>query len=482
MKIALGVTGGIAAYKAAEILRLLQDRGLKVQVIMTRAAQEFVRPLTFAALSGEKVITGMFARESGEPNVESAIEHIAVAEQIDALLVAPATADILAKFAHGVADDFLSTLFLATTAPVVVAPAMNVNMWNHAATQANLATLRSRGVRVVEPGSGYLACGMTGAGRLAANEAIVAAVLETLGVSQDFAGETVLITAGPTREAIDPVRYISNRSSGKMGYALAEAALRRGARVLLVSGPTALKPPDAAEVRTSARTCTSETATGRPSLVTTLVPARHGVCASAPSGCGPSERIGNASAAPIATTVEPSAPRMKRRRVSTPPRRRSLRRLLARGRRRERLTRLRVRLVGQEMMRPHDEAGAQRSEGECEQHALGLGLPAPPVHDGQADRGGRGAEEQQPDHRLRRRRARLARGHVRVPISRSTTSSAPNPSTMATAPSASGPACHSGRPPRSFGWSRSRTYATTSSSWRLVIAASPKAGIASGPT
>jgi phosphopantothenoylcysteine decarboxylase/phosphopantothenate--cysteine ligase len=248
MRIALGVSGGIAAYKAAEILRLLQDRGVKVQVVMTRAAQEFVRPLTFAALSGEKVITDMFAREGGEPNVESAIEHIAVAERIDALLVAPATADILAKFAHGIADDFLSTLFLATRAPVIVAPAMNVNMWNNAATQANLATLRSRGVRIVEPGSGYLACGMVGPGRLAENEAIVAATLEALGAVQDFAGQTVLITAGPTREAIDPVRYISNRSSGKMGYALAEAALRRGARVLLVSGPTALKPPDGVEV------------------------------------------------------------------------------------------------------------------------------------------------------------------------------------------------------------------------------------------
>ena len=247
MRIALGVSGGIAAYKAAEVLRLLQDRGLKAQVIMTRAAQEFVRPLTFAALSGEKVITDMFAREGGEPNVESAIEHIAVAERIDALLVAPATADILAKFAHGISDDFLSTLFLATRAPVIVAPAMNVNMWSNPATQDNLVTLRARGVRVVAPGSGYLACGMVGPGRLAENEAIVAATLEALGAAQDFAGQTVLITAGPTREAIDPVRYFSNRSSGKMGYALAQAAIRRGARVLLVSGPTSLKPPDGAE-------------------------------------------------------------------------------------------------------------------------------------------------------------------------------------------------------------------------------------------
>lgn len=249
MKIALGVTGGIAAYKAAEIVRLLQDRGIRVQVVMSRSAQEFVRPLTFAALSGEKVITGMFSSgEEHEPNIDSAIEHIAVAQAIDALLVAPATADVLAHFAQGIATDFLTTLYLATTAPVVVAPAMNVNMWSHPATQANLEILRQRGVRIVEPGSGYLACGMTGAGRLAENETIVAAVLQALGASQDLEGETVLITAGPTREKIDPVRYLTNRSSGRMGYALAEAALRRGARVILVSGPSTLTPPGAAEV------------------------------------------------------------------------------------------------------------------------------------------------------------------------------------------------------------------------------------------
>ncbi|HET6845127.1 MAG TPA: bifunctional phosphopantothenoylcysteine decarboxylase/phosphopantothenate--cysteine ligase CoaBC [Candidatus Angelobacter sp.] len=247
MKIALGVSGGIAAYKAAELVRLLQDRGMRVQVVMTRAAQEFVRPLTFAALSGEKVITDLFGAGSEEPNIDSAVEHIAVAQSIDALVVAPATADIIAKFAHGEATDFLTTLFLATTAPVVIAPAMNVNMWENAATQANIQTLRERGLRVVEPDNGYLACGMTGAGRLANNETIVRAVMETLGASQDLAGETVLVTAGPTREPIDPVRYIGNRSSGKMGYALAEAALRRGAKVILISGPTALKPPSAAE-------------------------------------------------------------------------------------------------------------------------------------------------------------------------------------------------------------------------------------------
>jgi phosphopantothenoylcysteine decarboxylase/phosphopantothenate--cysteine ligase len=248
MKVVLGVSGGIAAYKSAEIVRLLQERGIRVQVVMTQAAQEFIRPLTFAALSGEKVITDMFAATTETPNIDSAVEHIAIAQSADALLVALATADVLAKFAQGIANDFLTTLYLATTAPVVVAPAMNVNMWNHAATQANVETLKKRGVRVVEPGTGYLACGMTGPGRLAENDAIVAATLEALGASQELTGETVLITAGPTREKIDPVRYLTNRSSGRMGYALAEAALRRGARVLLVSGPTALTPPGAAEV------------------------------------------------------------------------------------------------------------------------------------------------------------------------------------------------------------------------------------------
>jgi phosphopantothenoylcysteine decarboxylase / phosphopantothenate---cysteine ligase len=243
MKVALGVTGGIAAYKAAELVRLLQDRGLRVQVIMTRAAQEFVRPLTFAALSGEKVITDLFGAGAEEPNIDSAVEHIAVAQAIDALVVAPATADVIAKFAHGEANDFLTTLFLAATAPVVVAPAMNVNMWDHPATKANIETLKRRGVNVVDPDSGYLACGMVGAGRLAANDKIVDATLRSLNAIPDLAGETVLITAGGTREPIDPVRYIGNRSSGRMGYALAEAALRRGAKVILVSGPSALKPP-----------------------------------------------------------------------------------------------------------------------------------------------------------------------------------------------------------------------------------------------
>src|SRR5689334_4333500 len=208
MKIALGVSGGIAAYKAAEIVRLLQEHDVRVQVIMTEAAQEFVRPLTFAALSGEKVITGMFGYPTEQPNLDSAIEHISVAQSIDGLLVAPATADVIAKFAQGIANDFLSTLYLATKAPVIVAPAMNVNMWEHPATQANLQILRGRGVLIIAPGSGYLACGMVGAGRLADPEHIVAATLGHLGLTQDLAGETVLITAGPTLEPIDPVRFL----------------------------------------------------------------------------------------------------------------------------------------------------------------------------------------------------------------------------------------------------------------------------------
>jgi phosphopantothenoylcysteine decarboxylase/phosphopantothenate--cysteine ligase len=248
MKIALGVTGGVAAYKAAELVRRLQQENLDVQVVMTRSAQEFVTPLTFAALTGKKVITEMFgSQESAPANVESAIEHIAVAQRIDLLLVAPATADILGKFAHGIADDFLSTLYLATKAPVAVAPAMNVNMWEHPATQENLATLRARGVHVIDPDEGYLACGMTGSGRLAATETIVRRVRDVLGLRRDLEGQTILITAGPTREDIDPVRFLTNRSSGKMGYALAEAALRRGARTILVSGPTDLSVPEGAE-------------------------------------------------------------------------------------------------------------------------------------------------------------------------------------------------------------------------------------------
>jgi phosphopantothenoylcysteine decarboxylase/phosphopantothenate--cysteine ligase len=243
MKIALGVTGGVAAYKAAELVRRLQQEKLDVQVVMTRSAQEFITPLTFAALTGQKVITDMFGA-AAPANVESAIEHIAVAQRIDLLLVGPATADILGKFANGIAEDFLSTLYLATKAPVIVAPAMNVNMWDHPATQRNLAILRERGVHVVDPDEGYLACGMVGSGRLAATETIAKKVCDVLGLRHDLAGQTILVTAGPTCEDIDPVRFLTNRSSGKMGYALAEAANRRGARVVLVSGPTDLKIPD----------------------------------------------------------------------------------------------------------------------------------------------------------------------------------------------------------------------------------------------
>jgi phosphopantothenoylcysteine decarboxylase / phosphopantothenate---cysteine ligase len=245
MRIALGVTGGVAAYKAAELVRRLQKEKLDVQVIMTRSAQEFITPLTFAALTGQKVITEMFGKEANATaNVESAIEHIAVAQRIDLLVVAPATADILAKFAQGIADDFLTTLYLATKAPVVVAPAMNVNMWENAATQQNISTLKSRGVYVVDPDEGYLACGMTGAGRLAGIETIAREVCKVLGLRHDLENETILITAGPTCEDLDPVRYLTNRSSGKMGYALATAAQRRGARVILVSGPTDLPAPE----------------------------------------------------------------------------------------------------------------------------------------------------------------------------------------------------------------------------------------------
>ena len=247
--ILVGVTGGVAAYKAAELVRALQQRGAEVRVAMTRGAQEFIQPLTFSSITGHQTITTMWA-EGTEPSTglddEGQIEHISVAQWADAIVIAPATAHFLAKLAHGLADDFLSTTLLAATAPVVVAPAMNVNMWNHAATQANLRTLRDRGVTIVEPGSGYLACGMVGSGRLAEIEAIAEAAMKAASApprEQDLLGETILITAGGTREAIDPVRFLGNRSSGKMGYALAEAAQRRGARVILISAPTALTPP-----------------------------------------------------------------------------------------------------------------------------------------------------------------------------------------------------------------------------------------------
>lgn len=255
MRIVLGVTGGIAAYKAAELVRSLIRDSHEVQVVMTRAAEEFIRPLTFASLTGRKVVTDLFSSSSPEATLSSSIEHIGLAQEHDLLLVAPATANALAKFAHGIADDFLSTLYLAFGGPVVLAPAMNNVMWEHAATQANLDILRRRGHVVVDPDEGFLACGTYGAGRLAENEKILAAVARLSDRVTDLAGETILVTAGPTQEPLDPVRYLSNRSSGRMGYALAEAALARGARVILVSGPVSLKPPGSAEfvaVRTAA--------------------------------------------------------------------------------------------------------------------------------------------------------------------------------------------------------------------------------------
>lgn len=242
--IALGVGGGIAAYKAAELARLLMERGCAVETVMTAAAQEFVQPLTFAALTGRKVITSMFGGRSGEEVLASSVEHIAVAQRNRLLVVAPATANLLAAFAQGLAGDFLTTLYLAFQGKVVVCPAMNTAMWEHPATQENLATLRRRGVLVMEPAAGELACGTVGVGRLPEPRRIADFVMRVLEDRHDLEGETVLVTAGPTREPLDPVRFISNRSSGKMGYAIAEAAAARGARVLLVSGPVALEPPD----------------------------------------------------------------------------------------------------------------------------------------------------------------------------------------------------------------------------------------------
>jgi phosphopantothenoylcysteine decarboxylase / phosphopantothenate---cysteine ligase len=256
-RVTVGVCGGVAAYKAAELVRELQQHGIDVHVVMTRAAEEFVRPLTFSSLTGHKVITSLWNGDEGNSpsglDDQGQIEHIAEAQAAGTLVIAPATAHVLAKMAQGLADDFLTTMYLATTAPVIVAPAMNVNMWNHPATRANVKLLRERGITIVEPDSGYLACGMTGSGRLASVEVIAQAVFAALagkqvghlkpGRKKDMAGETVLVTAGGTREAIDPVRFLGNRSSGKMGYAIAEAAYRRGAQVVLVSAPTSLSPP-----------------------------------------------------------------------------------------------------------------------------------------------------------------------------------------------------------------------------------------------
>jgi phosphopantothenoylcysteine decarboxylase/phosphopantothenate--cysteine ligase len=241
--IALGVCGGIGAYKAVEIARGLQKRGHDVTAIMTRSAQRFVGTVTFEAITRRRVITDQFAEGA---NAE--IEHIALATEADLLLVAPATANIIGKFAHGVADDFLTSLYLASRAPILMAPAMNTNMFEHEAVRANMATLRARGIRFVEPGEGYLACGWIGKGRLAEPDDVIAAADAMLRSNDTLAGRFVIVTAGPTYEDIDDVRFIGNRSSGRMGYALAAEAARRGARVLLVSGPSALAAPPGVEV------------------------------------------------------------------------------------------------------------------------------------------------------------------------------------------------------------------------------------------
>jgi phosphopantothenoylcysteine decarboxylase/phosphopantothenate--cysteine ligase len=239
--VALGVTGGIGAYKAVEVARLLQRRGHRVQAVMTRAATRFVQPLTFEAITGQPVLTSQFTR-----GLNATIEHIALASSIDLLLVAPATANVIARFASGLADDFLSTLHLATRAPVLIAPAMNSQMWTHPAVQANLRTLTARGVRFVDPGEGYLACGWVGPGRLAEPDAIVSAAEALLGRTRSLAGRRVLVTAGPTIEDLDPARFLGNRSSGRMGFAIARDAAARGAAVVLVAGPTAVDPPPVA--------------------------------------------------------------------------------------------------------------------------------------------------------------------------------------------------------------------------------------------
>jgi len=241
--VALGVTGGIGAYKAVEIARLLQQRGHDVVAIMTRAAQNFVGPVTFEAITRRPVITSQWKR-----GANADIEHIALATDIGLLLIAPATANVIGKMAAGVADDFLTSLYLATRAPVMLAPAMNTNMWEHPAVRRNLEILGERGVRVVEPGVGFLACGWEGKGRLAEPEEVAAAADAVLRPAGTLSGRHVLVTAGPTYEDLDPVRYIGNRSSGKMGFAVAAEAMKRGAEVTLVAGPTSLNPPEVAEI------------------------------------------------------------------------------------------------------------------------------------------------------------------------------------------------------------------------------------------
>jgi phosphopantothenoylcysteine decarboxylase/phosphopantothenate--cysteine ligase len=241
--VALGVTGGIGAYKAVEIARLLQKRGHDVQAVMTRGARRFVGPLTFEAITRRPVVTGQFS-----PGLNADIEHIALASSLNLLLIAPATANIIGKLAHGIADDFLSSLYLATRAPVLIAPAMNTHMWEHAAVRANVEALGARGVRFVDPAAGYLACGWTGQGRLAEPPEIAEAAAALLRPRTTLAGRRVLVTAGPTVEDLDPVRFIGNRSSGRMGFALAAEAQARGAEVVLIAGPTSIQPPPAGEI------------------------------------------------------------------------------------------------------------------------------------------------------------------------------------------------------------------------------------------
>lgn len=248
MKVLLGVSGGIACYKAVELVRVLQERGAEVQVVMTKAAEQFVTPLTFSSITGKRVLTTLWNDYQPEEAAGS-IEHMVVAQNIDVFVIAPATANVIAKLAHGMTSDYLTTVALATKAPLIVAPAMNVNMWQHPATQANVEVLQRRGVRIVPPESGYLACGMQGGGRLAQIELIADAVTDTATPPQDLTGEIVLITAGGTREPIDPVRYLGNRSSGKMGHALAEVASNRGAKVILVTASPLPVPPQIHTVR-----------------------------------------------------------------------------------------------------------------------------------------------------------------------------------------------------------------------------------------
>jgi phosphopantothenoylcysteine decarboxylase/phosphopantothenate--cysteine ligase len=243
MLIALGVTGGIGAYKAVEVARGLQKAGHDVVAVMTRSARKFVGPLTFEAITRRRVITDQFA-----PGVNADIEHIAIASDIDLLLVAPATANVIGKFANGIADDFLTSLYLATRAPVLIAPAMNTHMFDHPSVRENIDRLMSRGVQFVDPGSGYLACGWIGKGRLAEPEEVVAAAIQVLQPAGPLRGRSVVVTAGPTHEPIDPVRFLGNRSSGKMGFALAAEAARRGAAVTLVAGPTTVDPPPTVEL------------------------------------------------------------------------------------------------------------------------------------------------------------------------------------------------------------------------------------------